>query len=60
MESSEPFYKRYYRHQSLRGKIKLKWNWLRTDISVLFRHLGYKLKYGLFFDYNPTSEKDTE
>ena len=59
MLENEPFYKQYYKRQTSFKKIKLRLNWLKTDIKVLIRHVGYKLKYGLSWDGNP-SEKNVE
>lgn len=52
MESSEPFYKWYYRHQNLRGKIRLRWNWLKTDIRIFTAITKSKLKYGWSYNEN--------
>ncbi|MDP1879967.1 MAG: hypothetical protein Q8K60_03390 [Parachlamydiaceae bacterium] len=46
MDDKEPFYKTYYKRQTLRGKIKLKWNWFKGDCRAFKANLKNKLKHG--------------
>ncbi len=50
--NQEPFYKWYYRHSSPLKKIQLRWNWFRTEVSIIKRTVRHKLKHGAFFNPN--------